>query len=68
MGTDTEEIAVMYVLDTNTLIYFFKGKGRIADHLFLMPPKDIAIPSINPTVLKYRDLYLNLSIAPISKL
>ena len=36
----------MYVLDTNTLIYFFKGKGRVADHLFLIPPKDIGIPSI----------------------
>jgi len=36
----------MYVLDTNTLIYFFKGKGHVAEHLFLIPPKDIAIPSI----------------------
>ncbi len=36
----------MYVLDTNTLIYFFKGMGRISEHLFSIPPKDIAIPSI----------------------
>ncbi len=39
-------INIMYALDTNTLIYFFKGKGRVAHHLFLVPPKDIAIPSI----------------------
>ena len=36
----------MYVLDTNILIYFFKGNGRVADHLFSIPPKDSAIPSI----------------------
>lgn len=36
----------MYVLDTNTLIYFFKGKGQIAQNLFATSPKDIAIPSI----------------------
>ena len=37
---------MMYVLDTNTLIYFFKGIGCIAENLFSVPPKDIAIPSI----------------------
>ncbi|MFH2045248.1 MAG: type II toxin-antitoxin system VapC family toxin [Pseudomonadota bacterium] len=36
----------MYILDTNTLIYFFKGKGQIAKNLFATYPKDIAIPSI----------------------
>ena len=36
----------MYVLDTNTLIYFFKGTGRVAEHLLLKSPADIAIPSI----------------------
>lgn len=37
---------MMYVLDTNTLIYFFKGTGRIAQNLFSIPPKDISIPSV----------------------
>ena len=37
----------MFVLDTNTLIYFFKGQGRVADHLLSTPPRDIAIPAIS---------------------
>lgn len=36
----------MYLLDTNTLIYFFKGAGNIAENLFSHSPKDIAVPSI----------------------
>ena len=36
----------MYLLDTNTLIYFFKGMGNVADHLFQHHPKEIAIPTI----------------------
>lgn len=36
----------MYVLDTNTLIYFFKGMGRVAHRLLNTPPKDISIPTI----------------------
>lgn len=36
----------MYVLDTNTLIYFFKGMGNISTHLFDAAPKDIGIPAI----------------------
>jgi len=36
----------MYVLDTNTLIYFFKGQGRVAERMFLEAPADIAIPAI----------------------
>jgi len=36
----------MYVLDTNMLIYFFKGMGRVATHLLGKSPKEIAIPSI----------------------
>ena len=36
----------MYVLDTNTLIYYFKGLGNVKSHLLSTPPKDIAIPSI----------------------
>ncbi len=36
----------MYILDTNTLIYFFKGQGKVAERLFLEPPADIAIPAV----------------------
>lgn len=36
----------MFVLDTNTLIYFFKGQGRVAEHLLATPPREIAIPTI----------------------
>lgn len=36
----------MYVLDTNTLIYFFKGKGRVAERLLREAPTDIAIPAV----------------------
>ncbi len=36
----------MYVLDTNTLIYFFKGMGRVSEKLLSISPRDIAIPSI----------------------
>ncbi len=36
----------MYILDTNTLIYYFKGMGNVADTLLQHRPRDIAIPSI----------------------
>lgn len=36
----------MYLLDTNTVIYFFKGLGDISKNLFNVSPKDVFIPSI----------------------
>ena len=36
----------MYLLDTNTIIYFFKGLGNAAEILLSKSPKDIAIPAI----------------------
>jgi tRNA(fMet)-specific endonuclease VapC len=36
----------MYILDTNTLIYFFKGMGNIATSLLNKPPNRIGIPII----------------------
>ncbi len=36
----------MYALDTNTVSYFFKGFGRVAERLLAMPPAEIAIPSV----------------------
>ena len=36
----------MFMLDTNTLIYFFKGMGEVEKNLFAHSPRDIFIPSI----------------------
>jgi tRNA(fMet)-specific endonuclease VapC len=36
----------MYVLDTNILIYFFKGLGDVARNLLSKSPKDIGVPAI----------------------
>ncbi|MEM7353859.1 MAG: type II toxin-antitoxin system VapC family toxin [Acidobacteriota bacterium] len=36
----------MFVLDTNTVIYFFKGKGRVAEHLLATSPREIALPAV----------------------
>ena len=36
----------MLALDTNTLIYYFKGIGRVADRLRATSPRDVAIPAI----------------------
>jgi tRNA(fMet)-specific endonuclease VapC len=37
---------VIFALDTNTLIYFFKGIGQVGEHLLNTPPSDIAIPTV----------------------
>jgi tRNA(fMet)-specific endonuclease VapC len=36
----------MYALDTNSLIYFFKGLGRVARHVLATPPRSLAIPAV----------------------
>jgi tRNA(fMet)-specific endonuclease VapC len=33
-------------LDTNTVIHFFKGMGRVAENLGKEAPRDIAIPAV----------------------
>lgn len=35
-----------YCLDTNTLIYFFKGLGDVSNRLLTTPPGEIAIPTV----------------------
>ena len=35
-----------YCLDTNTLIYFFKGLGNVSKRLLATPPGEIAIPAV----------------------
>ena len=37
----------MYVLDTNTLIYFFRGQGKVAERLLATPPAEVAIPAVS---------------------
>lgn len=36
----------MYLLDTNTLIYFFKGQGRVAERLLSTSPVEVAVPTL----------------------
>ena len=35
-----------YVLDTNTLIYFFKGIGNVSKHMLAQSPSELAIPTV----------------------
>lgn len=43
----------MYVVDTNTLIYFFKGIGKVSNKLLSVSPKNIGIPSVVLFELEY---------------
>lgn len=36
----------MFALDTNTLIYFFKGQSKVSDVLLSVAPRDVAIPAV----------------------
>ncbi len=36
----------MFVLDTNTLIYFFRGEGAVATRLLATPPSAVAVPTV----------------------
>ena len=35
----------MFVLDTNTVIYFFRGEGEIARRMLAEPVSSIALPT-----------------------
>mgnify|MGYP001823014370 FL=1 len=35
-----------YVLDTNTLIYFFKGLGDVSKHMLAQSPSELSIPTV----------------------
>ncbi len=35
-----------YVLDTNTLVYLFRGQGRVAERLLARSPSELAIPAV----------------------
>ena len=36
----------MYVLDTTTVLDYFRGKGSVAANLLALPPSEIALPAI----------------------
>lgn len=36
----------MFALDTNTVIYYFKGLGGVSGRLLATPPQDVVLPSI----------------------
>jgi tRNA(fMet)-specific endonuclease VapC len=36
----------MFVLDTNTLVYFFRGEGEVARRLLSTAPANIAVPTV----------------------
>jgi tRNA(fMet)-specific endonuclease VapC len=36
----------MFALDTNALIHFFKGAGRVKERLLATPPAEVAIPAV----------------------
>jgi tRNA(fMet)-specific endonuclease VapC len=36
----------MFVLDTNTLVYFFRGQGRVAERLLAVPPASVVVPAV----------------------
>src|SRR5687768_5390243 len=49
----------MFALDTNTLVYFFKGVGRVRDRLLAVAPSEVGIPSV---VLFELGVGINLSV------
>ena len=36
----------MVALDTNTVIHYLKGMGKVAEHLHATPPAEVAVPSV----------------------
>lgn len=36
----------MYALDTNSLVYFFKGMGRVAEHLLATPRAELSVSAV----------------------
>ena len=44
---------MMYVLDTNTVSYFFRGEGRVPERLLATPPREIALSAITTYELRF---------------
>lgn len=36
----------MFLLDTNTVIYYFKGLGRVSKHLLATPPAEVGVSTV----------------------
>jgi tRNA(fMet)-specific endonuclease VapC len=36
----------VYVLDTNSVVFFFKGEGRVAERLLARKPAEVALPAV----------------------
>ena len=36
----------MYVLDTNSVVFFFRGQGRVVERLLARKPVEVALPAI----------------------
>lgn len=36
----------MFLLDTDIVIYFFKGQGHVAEHLFSVSPSEVALSTV----------------------
>lgn len=43
----------MYVLDTNTVSYFFRGEGLVSERLLATPPREIALSAITTDELRF---------------
>lgn len=43
----------MYVLDTNTISYYFRGDPQVTPRLQALPPKNIGVPAIVVYELQY---------------
>jgi tRNA(fMet)-specific endonuclease VapC len=43
----------MYALDTNSVSYFLKGRGRVAERLLAQPPANVGLPSVVLYELEY---------------
>jgi tRNA(fMet)-specific endonuclease VapC len=44
---------MLYVLDTNTVSYFFRGEGKVAERIFECAPSEIAIPAVVEYEIRY---------------
>jgi tRNA(fMet)-specific endonuclease VapC len=55
----------MYILDTNTLIYYFKGQGQVAQNLASVLPEEIIVSTI---VLFELQVGIEKSVAPTKRI
>jgi len=44
---------LIFALDTNSIAYFFRGEGKIAERLLAKRPRDIVVPALVAYELRY---------------